>query len=62
MDSKLQSFFGIMAFYALLSYMIFPFLFYSFRNKSLTSAGHGFVVGSIVSIILWYNFGANMVK
>lgn len=62
MDGKLQSFFGIMAFYALLSCMIFPFLFYSFGNKSLMNAGHGFAVGSIVSIILWYTVGSKMLR
>ena len=57
-----QTFFGIMFFYALLTYVIFPLIFYFGGNKSLLSAGHGFAVGSIISILLWYSVGSNMIK
>lgn len=62
MDSKFQTFVGILAFYVVLAYLIFPAIFYYFVNKSLLSAGNGFVVGSLLSILLWYTFGQNMVK
>jgi len=61
MDSKMQTFFGIMLFYILLSYLVFPFIFYYSFGKSLDSAGNGFIVGSLVSIFLWGGFGRKMV-
>ena len=61
MDSKLQNFAGIMGFYILLSYILFPVLFYFLLEKTFVSAGNGFVLGSIVSIILWYSYGRKMV-
>ena len=62
MDSKLRLFLGIMLFYILLSYVLFPLGFYYLVNKSLSSAGNGFVVGSIVSLVLWLTVGRKMVK
>lgn len=59
--SKFQTFLGIMAFYILLSYIVFPFAFYYLMGKTLTSAGNGFVVGSGLSIILWYFYGRHLV-
>jgi hypothetical protein len=50
-----------MGFYILLSYVLFPAVFYYFIEKSLASAGNGFVVGSVISIALWYYFGRKMV-
>ena len=61
MDKKLQAFIGIMLFYAVLTYLVFPVGFYYLINKSLVSAGHGFIVGSLVSIALWLGVGRKMV-
>lgn len=61
MDSKLQTFLGIMGFYILLSYIIFPMIFYYLVGKSLASAGNGFIVGSVISIGLWLTYGRKMV-
>ena len=61
MEAKTQTFIGIMIFYIVLSYIIFPIGFYYLVEKSLSSAGNGFVVGSIISIILWIIFGRKMV-
>ena len=61
MDKKMQTFVGIMAFYAILTFIVFPVGFYYLVNKSLMSAGNGFVVGSLVSIALWLGFGRNMI-
>jgi hypothetical protein len=52
-----QTFIGIMFFYAILSYVIFPVGFYYIVDKSAKSAGNGFVVGSLVSIALWLVVG-----
>jgi hypothetical protein len=62
MDSKLQKFIGIMAFYILLSYILFPLAFYYLVGKSLLNAGNGFIVGSVISIALWLMVGRNMLK
>ena len=62
MDSKLRLFLGIMLFYILLSYVLFPLGFYYLVDKSLSSAGNGFIVGSIISLVLWLSVGRKMVK
>jgi len=56
-----SKFIGIMAFYIVLSYIIGPVVGYYFLGKTAKSAGTGFVVGSILSIILWYSYGSKMV-
>ena len=62
MASSFQTFLSIMLFYIFLSYILGPLLFYNFIQKSYTSAGNGFIAGSIVSIILWIMVGSKMVK
>jgi hypothetical protein len=62
MDSKLQTFLGIMVFYILLSYVIFPLGFYYLIEKSFASAGNGFIVGSLISVGLWLGFGRKLVQ
>ena len=62
MNANFQTFLGIMGFYIILSYVVFPFGFYYLVEKSLVSAGNGFVVGSLISVALWYSFGRNMFK
>jgi hypothetical protein len=59
--SQLSTFIGIMIFYAVLSYILFPVAFYYLMGKSLASAGIGSVVGSLISIVLWFGFGSKMV-
>jgi len=54
-------FIGIMLFYMILSYVVFPAAFYYFAGKSLASAGNGFIVGSVISVILWLSVGRKMV-
>lgn len=61
MNTSLQKFAGIMAFYIFISYILFPFTFYYLIEKTLASAGNGFAVGSIISILLWYGYGSKMV-
>jgi len=61
MNKNLQTFVGIMAFYALLTFVLFPLGFYYLVNKSLSSAGNGFVVGSLVSVGLWFMFGRKLI-
>jgi hypothetical protein len=59
--NKTQTFIGIMAFYAFLTYIIFPLAFYYLGKKTLVNAGYGFITGSIVSVILWITVGNKMV-
>jgi hypothetical protein len=62
MSGSFQTFFMIMLFYILLSYLIGPMFFYYFIDKSLLSAGNGFAVGSILSIVLWYTYGSKIIN
>jgi hypothetical protein len=52
---------GIMAFYAVLTYFIFPMIFYYTMGKTAKAAGQGFVLGSVVSVALWFFYGSKMV-
>lgn len=61
MKAGLSTFIGIMAFYIMLSYIIGPIIFYYAFGKTLKSAGNGFIVGSLVSIVLWHFAGSKMV-
>lgn len=60
-NNSLKTFISIMVFYIVVTYVAFPAGFYYLIDKSLVSAGNGFVVGSVVSLLLWYKFGRNMV-
>jgi hypothetical protein len=55
-----QTFIGIMVFYAVLTYIIFPLVFYYLGKKKLINAGYGFVAGSVVSVVLWLTVGSKM--
>ena len=57
-----EIFIGVMVFYAVLSYVIMPAAFYFFVEKNLNSAGNGFVVGSLLSVVLWFNFRSIILK
>ena len=61
LTSDMTAFLGIMGFYILLSYVLGPIIFYYAFGKTLRSAGNGFAVGSIVSIVLWYAVGSKKV-
>ena len=61
MNPAITKFMQIMAFYAFLSYVVGPVVFYYAFGHTLQSAGNGFIVGSILSIVMWYFYGAKMV-
>ena len=61
MNSKTQTFIGIMVFYIVLSYVIFPMGFYFLIQKTYDMAGTGFVVGSVISIMLWLFVGKKLI-
>ena len=53
---------AVMAFYAVLTYLLFPVIAYFLFGKTLEAAGNGFIVGSVVSVILWKVYGYGLVK
>jgi hypothetical protein len=53
---------GVMAFYAVLTYILFPVIAYFLFGKTLEAAGNGFIVGSVVSVVLWKVYGFGLVK
>lgn len=59
--SDFSTFIGIMVFYAILTFIMFPAAFYYFMDRTLASAGTGFVVGSLISVALWFFYGSKMV-
>ena len=58
--NKFHMFVAIMAFYAFVTFILFPYLFYS-RKNTLESAGNGFVAGSVLSVVLWFMIGRSMI-
>ena len=58
---NMTKFLSIMFFYMILSYIIAPVIFYFLFGKTALAAGRGFVVGSIISILLWHFVGYKMV-
>jgi hypothetical protein len=61
-QKDVQTFAGIMVFYIFLSYVLFPLVFYYALDNTLSSAGHGFVVGSLISVLLWLFYGNKMIR
>jgi hypothetical protein len=59
---KSTTFASIMFFYAILSCVVGPGIFYFLGKKSLKNAGNGFIAGSILSIALWLMYGKRMVN
>ena len=59
---NLTKYTSVMAFYAVLTYLLFPAIAYLAFGKTLEAAGNGFIAGSIVSVILWRMVGMGMVK
>ena len=62
MSNSIITFMSIMLFYAILSCVIGPVIFYYLGKKSLKNAGYGFVIFSIINIILWFVYGQKMVN
>jgi hypothetical protein len=59
--ASLNMFISTMLFYVLLSYVVMPVIFYYYVEKTLLSAGNGFVAGSLLSVVLWYTFRSQIV-
>jgi hypothetical protein len=61
MSPSMFIFLRIMLFYIFVSYILFPVGFYYAFNHSLKYAGYGYVIGSIISILLWQFYGSKMI-
>jgi hypothetical protein len=59
--AKTGTFVGIMVFYAVITYLVFPVVSYYAFQKSLAAAGNGFVAGSVLSLVLWFSFGSKLI-
>ena len=62
MNFNITKYTGVMAFYAVLTYILFPAIAYFLFGKTLESIGNGFIVGSVVSVVLWKVYGFGLVK
>jgi hypothetical protein len=58
---QFNTFAGIMAFYAILTYVVFPMIYFLYVEKTLKGAGKGFILGSVISVLLWVLAGSKMV-
>lgn len=61
MNHATMLFLRIMVFYIFLSYILGPIVFFYAFGRTLKSAGNGFMVGSILSVLLWYFYGSKMI-
>jgi hypothetical protein len=62
MNFSITKYTGVMAFYAVLTYVLFPAIAYFFFGKTLEALGNGFIAGSVVSVVLWKVYGFGLVK
>lgn len=60
--ANFQLFLSVMFFYAILTFLIGPVIGYYVGGKTLDSAGNGFIVGSVLSIMLWLVVGKKLVN
>ena len=60
--ANFQLFLSVMFFYAILTFLIGPLIGYYLGGKTLDSAGNGFIVGSVLSIVLWLVVGKKLVN
>ena len=51
----------IMFLYSLLSYFIFPMIGL-YVKKTKEGITHGMILGSVISIFLWFKYGLKMIK
>ena len=51
-----------MVFYMFISYIAGPIIAYHLVGKNSNSIGTGLVIGSILSILMWYKYGIYMVE
>lgn len=55
----MYQFWIVMVFYAILSCVVFPYVGYQLKGKS--GLGQGYVVGTALSLLLWFTVGKKYV-
>ena len=60
MNEGMKTLLGIMFFYSLLTFFLFPFIAYHFYK--MNGIMYGMIVGAVVSIVLWDTYGKKMVR
>lgn len=48
--------------YSVMTYMLFPYIYFYFIERSVRGKGYGFIIGSLLSIFLWLNYGEKYVE
>ena len=54
-------FMQIMLFYFFITFLFFPVALYYARYRTIEDAANGYVIGSLISILLWFSFGRYMI-
>ena len=62
MNFNITKYTGVMAFDAVLTYILVPAIAYFLFGKTLDAVGNGFIVGSVASVVLWKAYGFGLVK
>lgn len=52
----------VFAFYSVITYALFPYLYYTWWEPTLNGFGKGFIIGSALSVMLWHFFGRRYVR
>ena len=60
MDKNIVTILGVMIFYSILTFFFFPFVGYRFGG--LDGITYGIILGAIVSLVLWKQYGIYMIK
>ena len=59
-DKNLQTLLGIMIFYSLITFFLFPSVGYYLKKSD--GIFYGMILGALASIVLWKTYGSKMIK
>ena len=48
--------------YSAITYLIFPYLYFYFIERSIRGKGYGYIIGSLLCIFLWLFYGKKYVE
>lgn len=57
---KMATLIFIMVFYSILTFCIFPYI--GFRYYGIDGITYGIILGAVISIVLWKQYGIKLVK
>ena len=52
----------VFSIYISITYVLFPYLYFYFIERSINGKGVGFIIGSLLCIFLWLNYGKKYVE